>query len=909
MSRRVLQAFGGSAGDVPGALALSVQRILETCGTSISRAWCTIAAGEPRVVIQRLFKDPASGTTRRSLQTFSFEPINGIWSSSGSPVPLATNVISVAPSPSGTKLAIVRSDSPEPSKSKITVELWCCASGALLRSIVADETTFGNPLSADGTLSEGLSWSQCERFTAFVCATPSPPSSSSTTSGGGVFASLQPSVRASLLDRSTVSSSSSTTTTPNEVPPIAKETVIAGKNSEFREDFGEKFVGISSTRIAIIDWDIGTVRALQGSPTASVVASGTPIFTTTTNGILSIIYVGFTTTPRRLGLAACNNRQTQLFLAPVSNSTEEHITLTPSHLYVRSPRVSPNGSFVAFLATSDAGKTFHSASAELGIIDFTNNNKITMHASGGASSPILYEGLEKSWKGIYAPSLPLSPWSPDSKSLFVNTQQNSRNMIIRVYIDGNINAEPFAPNLFPWAKSYNQTSGPKASSSFCGALQINAGGDILYLVTSSSPTTPENFAFVWANKSSSSWQAVPGPELRTLPYLPSSHTTKVIESASDSLRELNFRIIETYPTAVETSFNDSSKMVLPFESILIWSKEAEKAVKEKGLPGLPLLVIPHGGPHAAFSTVMVASHAVYASLGYAVLLVNYRGSTGYGDAELTSLPKNAGLADCSDVFQATIHALSLGGSVLASTSCAMNDLNTKSGVAGDIPRFDEKRVAVIGGSHGGYIGAHLISNPGTRPLFRAAVLRNPVTNIASMLSATDIPEWCWATVFGDTVFLKADGTRNIRLPTLTREKRAAMFDASPMSRISHVRLRGENHPVSEIPMSGGKLDVVVQGAKCTEITDSSDVNQVASHAARISSLDAGAALLLMLGGKDRRVPPSQGMEFYYALRERNTTSNDALKVLVYENDGHALDGAATESEALLASLEFIEKWV
>jgi hypothetical protein len=43
-------------------------------------------------------------------------------------------------------------------------------------------------------------------------------------------------------------------------------------------------------------------------------------------------------------------------------------------------------------------------------------------------------------------------------------------------------------------------------------------------------------------------------------------------------------------------------------------------------------------------------------------------------------------------------------------------------------------------THGGFLGAHLIANPATRALFRAAVLRNPVVNIATMVGATDIRE-------------------------------------------------------------------------------------------------------------------------------------------------------------------------
>jgi acylaminoacyl-peptidase len=79
--------------------------------------------------------------------------------------------------------------------------------------------------------------------------------------------------------------------------------------------------------------------------------------------------------------------------------------------------------------------------------------------------------------------------------------------------------------------------------------------------------------------------------------------------------------------------------------------------------------------------------------------VNYRGSTGFGETALQSLPGNIGRHDVSDMLAAVDAAVAMG-----------------------VAR--EGALAVVGGSHGGFLAAHLI---GQAPLrFRTAVLRNPV---------------------------------------------------------------------------------------------------------------------------------------------------------------------------------------
>ena len=57
-----------------------------------------------------------------------------------------------------------------------------------------------------------------------------------------------------------------------------------------------------------------------------------------------------------------------------------------------------------------------------------------------------------------------------------------------------------------------------------------------------------------------------------------------------------------------------------------------------GTAGVPLVLVIHGGPYARDQWGFNSTHQWLASRGYAVLSVNYRGSTGFGKAFVTACP-------------------------------------------------------------------------------------------------------------------------------------------------------------------------------------------------------------------------------------------------------------------------------
>lgn len=91
----------------------------------------------------------------------------------------------------------------------------------------------------------------------------------------------------------------------------------------------------------------------------------------------------------------------------------------------------------------------------------------------------------------------------------------------------------------------------------------------------------------------------------------------------------------------------------------------------------PLLVFVHGGPTVQVRASWDPRTQYFATRGYAVLWVNYRGSTGYGRAYTTRLRESWGVLDVEDCASAVAHLAGRG-------------------------EIDGARAVIAGGSAGGY---------------------------------------------------------------------------------------------------------------------------------------------------------------------------------------------------------------
>jgi acylaminoacyl-peptidase len=90
-----------------------------------------------------------------------------------------------------------------------------------------------------------------------------------------------------------------------------------------------------------------------------------------------------------------------------------------------------------------------------------------------------------------------------------------------------------------------------------------------------------------------------------------------------------------------------------------------------------------GGPHSVFLIDYMLYAGTFALLGYTLVLVNYRGSLGFGEDSVRSLASNVGTLDIQDTHLAATQAMK------------------KEGV-------DASKLIAYGGSHGGFISLHMI---------------------------------------------------------------------------------------------------------------------------------------------------------------------------------------------------------
>jgi len=152
----------------------------------------------------------------------------------------------------------------------------------------------------------------------------------------------------------------------------------------------------------------------------------------------------------------------------------------------------------------------------------------------------------------------------------------------------------------------------------------------------------------------------------------------------------------------------------PFE-LVQWTSFDEEVVQgwlampEGGTSDIPAVVWVHGGPASQARANFRADMQALLAQGYAVLMPNVRGSTGYGRATMER--------DDRELRLDSVHDLAAGRQFLAAQ-----------------PGIDPERIAVMGQSYGGYmVNAAITEYP---ELWKAAVNFYGIADFVTLLEAT-----------------------------------------------------------------------------------------------------------------------------------------------------------------------------
>ncbi|XP_044953945.1 acylamino-acid-releasing enzyme 2-like isoform X1 [Hordeum vulgare subsp. vulgare] len=625
-----------------------------------------------------------------------------------------TGVSVVVPSPSGSKLLVVRNGE-KGSRTRLQI----LNQSHVQKEIHVDQSIHG-PLYSDEWF-QGISWNQEETFIAYIAEQ-----------------------------------------TPQPKPAFDDIGYRRGGSSEedcnswrgqgdWEEDWGETYSRKGRPSLFVLDIASGEVRAARGitkSMSVGQVVWAPPSSRGRQNLLVFVGWLernGFQSTARKLGIKYCSNRPCSLYAihspfeeepnaedtsvsGSKSSSASVATNLTPIISSAFFPRFSKDGKLLVFLSSKravDSGA--HNATDSLHRINWPSDWKADQQLSATDVVPVVMCPQDGCFPGLYCSSMLSDPWLSDHRTMVLTSAWRSTEVILSIdVLSGEVTRITPEDSDHSWsALAISGNNVLSVSSSPIDPPQIRYGRRA---------STEDHGTHAWV------WDEV------TSPLTAASNKVKALLSG----HKLSILRIPVPNPSVELS--DGGQ--LPFEAIFVSCEDGSQK---------PTVLILHGGPHSASVSSYSKSSAFLASLGFNLLVVNYRGTLGYGEEALQSLPGKVGSQDVKDCLAALDHTIKEG-------------------------LVDASKVAVVGISHGGFLTTHLIGQAPER--FAAAAARNPVCNLSLMIGTTDIPDWCYAVACG-------------------AEARRLASESPPLD---HLRILHQKSPIAHISKVKAPLLMLLGGA-------------------------------------------------------------------------------------------------
>ncbi|XP_003247213.1 acylamino-acid-releasing enzyme isoform X2 [Acyrthosiphon pisum] len=423
---------------------------------------------------------------------------------------------------------------------------------------------------------------------------------------------------------------------------------VPGKEYDWSQDWGEQLVGKITPVLVVCDIKTDTIDVLSNIPN-----DVNPAAATWTPDGKGVVAIGYSITPRKLGLIYCTNRPSHVFSLTLSGQYNV-LSSNSEQLSVKTPRFNLNGTKLVWLERLAGGP--HHSCFKLMSCNWSTKKITTVVDFDTKILQVNDEQLP--FYGLYNQGIPSRSWLNDDKTIVLSTPQGGS---IHTFA---IDTESKDIHYLPITKPFHE----------CVSV-LDVCNDVLVCYKSS------------LNK--------PG-QLFAIKFL----------STFEAYDFTNISINEISPSHC---LPNSDNFVVE-HGYTLYNKPTTIFYGPKN-SNCPLIIWPHGGPHSSSLDSFIAQAAFFIQIGFAVLFINYRGSTGLGKDYVESLLGNIGDADVKDVYNAVQSN----------------------------PMWSNRKLVLYGGSHGGFLVTQLSGQyPNT---FKAVSMRNPCIDLLSLFITSDLPDW------------------------------------------------------------------------------------------------------------------------------------------------------------------------
>ncbi len=398
------------------------------------------------------------------------------------------------------------------------------------------------------------------------------------------------------------------------------------------------------------------------------------------------------------GIGYLDDAVQNIFVQPIAGGAPQQLT-DDAHLD-RALRWSPDGSEILYLAAHDPDRA-----------DLFTPKVRTVNLEGN-----VHEILGLDWAFTKS-----ADWMSDGKRIIVMASSGDQPTATKDdlwLVDRNGEILENRTRDFPlgvdvqWFPAFS-TAKTQKSETTAWVNVVNRGSKEIYAVSLTGQPT---------------WQKLLGGE-RSMGLLDADESQMLFLSSDlSNPGELHIADLDGANERPITSFNQQLIQSIAFPEIehLLYQTEDGAEIQgwlllpNHGEPPYPTILYIHGGPHWWYGNLYGTDFQMLAGAGYAVLFVNPRGSTGYGDDFATALSGKWGLLDHKDILSGVDHVIDRGFA-------------------------DPDRLGVFGLSYGGYMTTFLI---GQTQRFKAAVAENPVIDLVSEYGTSDMCIWAAKSLFG-----------------------------------------------------------------------------------------------------------------------------------------------------------------